>query len=399
MRTLFISLALSLTLGVWAQKPQLITQQPEGTLRTYQRSGKAFFAYYGSPTQTVQDYTVVNIVTSPDGKTVYMKDPISQANSGNWIAGTRDEAGRLHFPLGQYVQYFEGSGYGWQTAVLKLMSYDETTGAQYYLDSAMQEVSFTPSADGQSLTMDALGEQQDQGGYPGAMYALIYDDDQSFVGYADYGSVYSPFTYTYTTLPETATPETWTFTYSNAQEGEKESLPVVVADGKVYMAGLSIHDPAACIVGTIEGNKVSFASDQYVGHSSGFLLYAFGASYETKTFYDEEWDETYTTNVMTPQPALECTLDATTGTLKADGQQALILNMGKAADQGVNYMSVALDPAFQLPAGSTLGLTPLTQIPTPEGAGMYDMEGRRVAAGQNRGGLILIQRGRKVMGR
>lgn len=397
MRTLFISLALSLTLGVWAQKPQLITQQPEGTLRTYQRSGKAFFAYYGSPTQTVQDYTVVNIVTSPDGKSVYMKDPISQANSGNWIAGTRDEAGRLHFPLGQYVQYFEGSGYGWQTAVLKLMSYDETTGAQYYLDTTMQEVSFTPSADGQSLTMDALGEQQDQGGYPGAMYALVYDDDQSFVGYADYGSVYSPFTYTYTTLPETATPETWTFTYSNAQEGEKESLPVVVADGKVYMAGLSIHDPAACIVGTIEGNKVSFASDQYVGHSSGFLLYAFGASYETKTFYDEEWDETYTTNVMTPQPALECTYNAATGKLTSDGQQALILNMGKADEVGINYMSVALDPVFEAPEGTVLGISPITKAPALMGAGVYDLQGRRLVAGQNKGGHILIKGGRRVI--
>lgn len=399
------ALILCSTMAV-AQKPSIIRTQPEGELKTYLRSGNAFYAFYGEPTMTDQNNTVIDIVTAPDGKTVYMKNPISQATAGTWIKGSLGDDGKIHMPLGQVVQYFD-MGYGWKTVVLRMGEYDDFVGATYYIDDDMQEVTFTYSADGSTITMDDLGGT-DAGGYPGAMYALVYTDDESFVGYADYHSAYTPFNMTYVTLPENAEREDWTFTYSNAQEGEYETLPVAIDGNKFYLGGLSLHDPDAAIVGTIDYSestehiKVSFPSDQYVGHHSGFLLYAFGASYETKTFYDEVWDETYTTNVMTSEPTLDLYYAAATRTLSPATDMALVLNMGKANDYGINYMSVSLDPKFEAPATThfPIGTTPdgiyATSL-SPNAPTYYDLKGRRLTSPTSKGVTILrMQDGRTM---
>lgn len=400
---LFASALILCSTAAAAQTSSVIRTQPEGELKAYQRSGDAFYAYYGEPAMTDQNNTVINIVTAPDGKTIYMKDPISQANAGTWVKGSVGEDGKIHVPLGQCVQYFN-MGYGWKTVVLRMGEYDDFVGATYYIDDEMQEVTFSCSADGNTITMDDLGGV-DAGGYPGAMYALVYTDDESFVGYADYHSVYTPFNLTYTTLPDDAEREDWTFTYSNGQEGEFEKLPVAIEGDKFYLAGLSLHDPDAAIVGTIgdsesTGNfKVRFPSDQYVGHHSGFLLYAFGASYETKTFYDEAWDETYTTHVMTPEPTLDLYYDAATRTLSPRGDMALVLNMGRANDYGINYMSVSLDPKFEAP--DTFNPQSPDGITTPSlsstATTYYDLNGRRVGIPATNGVTILrMQDGRTM---
>lgn len=364
------------TQAAMAQSFDIIRTQPEGTLRTYERDGGAFFAYYGEPALTTQQGTVIEIVTAPDGRTVYMKNPISQATAGTWVKGTIGDDGRLHIPLGQCVQYFD-MGYGWKTAVLKMLSYDDWEGAQYYIADLMEEVTFSISDDGKRISMDSLEGPEDQGGLPGAMYALIYTDDNSFVGYADFESVYTPFSRTYTTIPEGLDVQQWTFTYSNGQPGEEELLPAAIDGNLLYIGGLSLHDRDAAIVGRIEGDRVSFASNQYVGHHSGFLLYAVGASYETKTFYDDVWDETFTTNVMTPEPSIDFVSDASTGRLTADGQKALVLNMGEVKDADFNYMSVSLDPVFQAPAGVLDGLHS-TSVLASSPAAVYDINGRRI---------------------
>ena len=377
----------SLTLSIWAAVPNIIRTQPQGSLRTYIRHGQAFYPYYGEATMGSQKGSVIDIVTSPDGHTIYMKNPISQAATSTWIEGTIED-GRIHVPTDQYVQYFPDYGYGWKTAVLRLQSYDEVQGASYYLDTETSEVVFTISADGNTITMDALSAASTQGDYPSAMYALVYDDDYTFVGYADYESIYTPYDMTYPTLPSGIEPEQWTFTYSNAQPGEYEVLPAVRQGDKVYLAGLSLHDPDAAIVGEIHNGIVSFSSHQYVGYHSGYLLYAIGATYEPKDYY-EDGELIFTTNVMTPQPAIQFTLDEATRTLRAEGQQALVLNMGDLdEDQNFNYMSVALDPAFQLPL--TEGVV---KVKVGADTNSYDLQGRSYVRQPRKG--ITITCGKK----
>lgn len=378
---LTVAFVASIATTAFAQSFDVIRTQPEGELHTYLRDGGAFYPYFGEATMGTQQGTVIDIVTAPDGKTVYMKNPISQANAGTWVEGTLGEDGKIHIPLGQCVQYFD-MGYGWKTVILKLMAYDDWNGASYYIDDNSEEVTFSISADGTTITLDSLGGGESQGGYPGAMYALVYTDDETFVGYADYDSQYTPYNLSYTTIPEGLQTEDWAFTYSNAREDEVEMLPVARDANRLYIAGLSIHDRDAAIVGNIDGDRISFPSDQYVGYHSGFLLYAFGASYETKTFYDEEWDETFTTQVMTPEPSIDFHYDASTGKMTAIGDMALVLNMGKVNDLGINYMSVSLDPEFQAPATVDRLLSP-TLPDAQQPTSFYDLHGRRLGAARN----------------
>lgn len=380
-RGLAAALTACIATSAFAQSFDVIRTQPEGELHTYLRDGGAFYPYFGEATMGIQQGTVIDIVNAPDGKTVYMKNPISQANAGTWVEGTLGDDGKIHIPLGQCVQYFD-MGYGWKTVVLKMMSYDDWNGASYYIDTDTEEVTFSISADGTTITLDSLGGGQPQGGYPGAMYALVYTDDETFVGYADYDSRYTPYNLSYTTIPDGLQTEEWAFTYSNAREDEVEMLPVARDDAHLYIGGLSIHDRDAAIVGNIDGDRINFPSDQYVGYRSGFLLYAFGASYETKTYYDEEWDETFTTQVMTPEPSIDFHFDAETGKMTAIGDMALVLNMGRVEDLGINYMSVSLDPEFQAPAtvdGILSPTLPDAQQPTS----FYDLNGRRLGTASN----------------
>lgn len=380
-RGLAAALTACIATSAFAQSFDVIRTQPEGELHTYLRDGGAFYPYFGEATMGIQQGSVIDIVSAPDGKTVYMKNPISQANAGTWVEGTLGDDGKIHIPLGQCVQYFD-MGYGWKTVVLKMMSYDDWNGASYYIDTDTEEVTFSISADGTTITLDSLGGGQPQGGYPGAMYALVYTDDETFVGYADYDSRYTPYNLSYTTIPEGLQTEEWAFTYSNAREDEVEMLPVARDDAHLYIGGLSIHDRDAAIVGNIDGDRISFPSDQYVGYRSGFLLYAFGASYETKTYYDEEWDETFTTQVMTPEPSIDFHFDAETGKMTAIGDMALVLNMGRVEDLGINYMSVSLDPEFQAPA-TVDGLLSPTLPGAQQPISFYDLNGRRLGTASN----------------
>ena len=91
----------------------LITEQPEGELVSYTRSGEFMLAsFYGY--ETNQQVGRVKVVYAPDGKTVYIQDPLCYAEGvGTWVVGELSEDGRyISVPLGQYVSYNEDYDYG-----------------------------------------------------------------------------------------------------------------------------------------------------------------------------------------------------------------------------------------------------------------------------------------------
>ena len=86
----------------------IITEQPEGTVVTYQRGGEfmyvSLYGYY-SEAQTGR----VKVVYADDGKTVYIKDPLCYGEGvGAWVYGELSDDGlTISVPLGQYVSYNE----------------------------------------------------------------------------------------------------------------------------------------------------------------------------------------------------------------------------------------------------------------------------------------------------
>lgn len=81
----------------------LMTTQPEGELKLYDRAGQTLDGNNGTVSPKSQ-IGKCSIVYAPDGVTVYMKDPISGYLTGAWVKGTID-GNIITIPLGQELEY------------------------------------------------------------------------------------------------------------------------------------------------------------------------------------------------------------------------------------------------------------------------------------------------------
>lgn len=105
----------------------VITDQPEGDMVTYLRTGTAICEYdqlnkKGKGNRNVELVNLTAqrgeafVVYAPDGETVYLKDPMfcgRDYNRESWVQGTLSADGtKITVPLGQYVSWYEDYSYG-----------------------------------------------------------------------------------------------------------------------------------------------------------------------------------------------------------------------------------------------------------------------------------------------
>ena len=115
----------------------LITEQPEGELVSYTRTGEYLLSSlygYESAVQTGR----VKVVYAPDGKTVYIQDILCYGEgTGTWVVGELSDDGHyISVPLGQYISYNEEYDYGlilaWGSTVVT--EFEDEDGVFYWLD-------------------------------------------------------------------------------------------------------------------------------------------------------------------------------------------------------------------------------------------------------------------------
>lgn len=326
----------------------LTKNQPEGTLKTYSREGGAFFVFWSYLIQTTQGGTTIDIVTAPDGKTVYMKEFLSQAITETWIKGTI-EGNKIHIPLYQAVTYYEEDGYGLMIGKLDYeKGYDEEYG--YYdnfkPDFTAQEMTFTIHEDG-TISLDGTSEMVDGVSFdkmPKSMLALFWTDNFEWTGYSDYNSVYTEFNEVAKTMPEGLKVEDWSYLYSDGTYTYGRLLKAANDGKKFYIQGLSEYNPESVIEGTINDGKVTFESDQFMGIEKGSLLYFCGAKAEIETLWDDYYEEYYNEITYNYTPTLEMSYDAEKRQLSSLEDDALIINLGKGSSSGIYYMSADINP-------------------------------------------------------
>lgn len=254
----------------------IISDQPEGELKIYQRSGGAIYNMWGYIFSTYQDGGAMQMVFADDGKTVYLKDPISQAAANTWVrAELSDDGKTLTMPLNQFITYFDEVDYGLMTAWV-----DVTVDEDGYIVATpnldIHEVTFTIGDDG---TISLNGSSGDVDAFEGSGIGLIYDDDQSWAGYVDWESVYTPFEATPVELPDGIVMENSSMTYvdSNGNAGGK-MVKVGMTGNDVYVQGFSSLVPDGIMKGTLteDGDMVTFPSDQYLGVGNSLFLNMMG---------------------------------------------------------------------------------------------------------------------------
>lgn len=324
----------------------IISEQPEGELKTYIRSGGAYTVFFGYLISTTQGGYAIDIVTAPDGKTVYFKDIVSAVGNNTWVKGTV-EGNKIHVPLYQSIAYYAGYDYGLALAKVDcVINTDEESGelyADYEPDFTATEVTFTINED-KSISLDGT-ETDNTTGMPKAMLSLIWTDDLSWSGYSDYESVYREFNDTPQAMPEGLEVEPWSYLYNDGTYSYGKLIDVAISGDKLYLRGISEYDPEGVVMGTIADGKVTFASDQYLGKDSGYLLYFCGGKFSEEELWDDYYEEYYTTYNYTYSPELVLDYDADKKRITSAADGAIIINCGKGAD-GIDYMATSHQPKF-----------------------------------------------------
>ena len=296
----------------------VISEQPEGTLVNYTRSGYAYYASFFGVYATEVSGAVGAVVFGADNK-VYFKDVASQAGVGTWVEGTIS-GNKITITLPQTAW---DSGEGYCIDVVK-MTYDEEN--QTYVRAADQTVTLNYDATTGAITTPAGNLST---GYD--IIGLSYDDDLSWAGYGDWDVTFEKVTDALVEVPAGLTAET----YSLTGDGYAGSLVNVGFDGNdVYVQGIDKNLPDNWVKGTVDGNKVKFKSGQYIGADGviGYHQYLMAATAEE--VYDPDWDEYYTTYSLS-NADITFEYDATTKTLSESS--LFLLNAGKAT---VNYLYI-----------------------------------------------------------
>ena len=175
----------------------IITEQPEGRVVNYLRSGEYVLSSlygYEPAAQTGR----VKVVYADDGSTVYIQDILCYAEgTGTWVVGELSPDGlTITVPLGQYVAYNEQYGYGvvlaWgSTDVIDLG--DDFYWFEFYADERETEVVYAIDPESGTITMQ--GSEGDMNNpYPYDCVATglagIWSDDGS-IATIEWGSTWT----------------------------------------------------------------------------------------------------------------------------------------------------------------------------------------------------------------
>ncbi len=181
-----------------AANVEIITEQPEGNVVAYSRSGEYMTAsLYGY--ESMQQTGQMKITYANDGKTVYLLDPLAYGEgTGVWVQGElSDDGTTITVPLGQYVAYNEEYDYG------LILAWGETTlidlGDDFYYvwfmpDEGVETVTYAVDAASGVITL--VGSEGDANAdYPNNLLAHglagIWSDDES-VATIEWGTTLTP---------------------------------------------------------------------------------------------------------------------------------------------------------------------------------------------------------------
>ena len=176
----------------------IITEEPEGTVVNYMRTGEYLLSsLFGYDT----DYQSgrVKIVYAEDGHTVYIKDIMCYGEgTGVWVEGELSEDGlTISVPLGQYIAYNADFDYGvvlaWgSTDVIDLG--DDLYWLDFYVDDRAEYVYYAIDPENGTITMEGSDGSVDNP-YPYNSVATglcgLWSDDGS-VATIEWNSTWTP---------------------------------------------------------------------------------------------------------------------------------------------------------------------------------------------------------------
>lgn len=326
-KTLLFSAAMLAASAAIAQDG-VIKEQPEGTLRTFHGYSLATEVSWGFASEGPHDGLARQVVFADNGD-VYFKNPITKANIDCWIKGTLKD-GVITVELPQLVDVVETEEGVEEWYVQRFV------GTPFVDDEGDEDIEWNVDPEKTSITYTFRNDSiiQDQ---KLEKLALMYDGKHMY--YGDRDVVYTAVDEHASVMPEGIEPERWSFKYNEVYANQVK----IAFDGNdMYIQGFWPEFPQAVMKGTIDGDKATILSQQYLGFltsgDKGYYTYLMNSSVESG------WSFTYTT-IAEP---MVFNFDRETNTMTAAGDKtALIVHSGKTP--GVPDYRVRLslrDPYF-----------------------------------------------------
>lgn len=227
-----------------------ISERPAGTSQIYSKTciGYGYNWIMGRWVDEVEA-GVSEIVTAPDGKTVYLYAPFSYYPTQGWIEGTV-EGNVMTFNLPQIVNQEEFFGMIYEDYAVCLKMYDEES----QLFNAVEDQAFTFIAGDDGVLRSAD---------PSVMIGFCAWDGKNWAWQAcgDVDITLTPIKDKIVEAPADADFEKWWMVdgiYANP-------VSVAVSGSKIYFKGLFADMPDAAVEGDFDGSKVTVKSGQFLG--------------------------------------------------------------------------------------------------------------------------------------
>ena len=249
----------------------IISEQPAGTLKQYLRTGMAMIGDDFDVYEFEQNGSVAKVVFGDDGKSVYFYMPLSQITYPAWVKGTlSDDGTTITVPAGQQVLYDVtepnpwtddpgGEIYSFRLHLLELTELDNGSYT-YNIAEGDPDIVWTVDKETGALSLSST----DLDGY--MIMGIVYDTpddpeaDGQWNGYADYATVYVPFTDEPLAVPDGLKTETYSMTYTNESGNVQGKLVDVAFDGDdIWITNFSKDFPDVWIKGSIVDGKVVFS--------------------------------------------------------------------------------------------------------------------------------------------
>ena len=257
----------------------IINNAPNGTKQLYSRASEGFYYDWSDRTYGEREGGI-SIISGEDGF-IYIHNPISGFATGSFLKGVK-EGNQIKIELPQLLYREQNVETGemlyFEAAILENNS-DNATFFNY-CKSKDTELIYTIAEDG-TISFNFTTDEDNQ--YPSKIFGIITTTGEFYVG--DGSQTLTPVDYATVTPPEDLELTDWVLFDSGT--GDDHNVSMGFDGNDVYLYNFdNIYARHSWIKGKIDGNVVSFPTEQFLGEYNGYFYWYLAADfYETPDTY------------------------------------------------------------------------------------------------------------------
>lgn len=352
-KTTFLTAGLfALSCGALYAAPadEIISEEPAGRVQWYSCEAHA---YYPNMQWGFQDHQNVDgvarkTVFSEDGKTLWIRNPISNFVNGSWVKADVDGE-TITLPLGQVIAVTQSKPDANGETHDLVWTIGAMESEQVYDEEWKEYRTVWNNLDVNSLTFSYKDGVISQVG-ENIMLALMNDGE--FMLYGDVDVTMMPINpeAEIVRFPENPELENWTMSYGFTNKAG-HTIETCMVDDTVYLRGFWEESASATIKGEIKDGTLTIPSSQYLGFTNKN-----GVDYFVYFMSCEDGAVAYVPQYQPLNEPLVFTIDETTGKMIQDPSNALsiIIKGGKSTNLEISKSVAFLvldNPEFKVESG------------------------------------------------